>query len=50
MNNLDFQPVFDYIDKNNKILVNLIATGIRTELQDIKKNIESIPSNLKRHL
>ena len=46
MSDINFQPVFDYIDSNNKILREDIMTEVRMEMSDVKTALANLSSQV----
>jgi uncharacterized coiled-coil DUF342 family protein len=53
MSDINFQPIFDYIDQNNQVLEDEIMGKVRTVLQeelgDIKTSITNLSAQVKQY-
>ena len=49
MADINFQPIFDYIDGSNKGLKEGLMTEMRTELKDIKTSIANLSAQVKKY-
>ncbi len=47
MTDINFQPIFDYIDQNNIVLEESIMTKVRTELREMKASIANLVTEVK---
>lgn len=47
MADINFQPIFDYIDQNNQVLKEEIMVEVRSELRGMKTNITNLVTEVK---
>lgn len=47
MADINFQPIFDYIDQNNHTLKEEIVVAVRAELREIKTTIANMATDIR---
>lgn len=48
MTQINFQPIFDYIDQNNQVLKEEIMVEVRAELRGINTRIDNLTGQVKK--
>jgi len=49
MTDINFQPVFDYLDDNGKKLKEGIFTEVRSEMAEVKTSIANLSAQVKKY-
>jgi uncharacterized coiled-coil DUF342 family protein len=49
MTDINFQPIFDYIDESNAKLKEEILTEVRSELRDVKTAVANLSGQVKQY-
>ncbi len=49
MSDINFQPVFDYIDQNNQVLGEQILGHVDEQLREVKTSIDNLSSQVKTY-
>lgn len=49
MSDINFQPIFDYIDESNKALKEDLLMEVRGEMRDVKSAIANLSAQVKKY-